>query len=124
MVARYIPSLVVIGVALAAYRLLGVDEMFQKLIEPKALAESYDYIVGEQALYRIGVHSAIIGITMMMMMMMEHGTARNCGSAEMAVLRNKGLRSPHRNALCMCTAVWIIGLGIRAMQFGKRIQSY
>ena len=47
MVARYIPSLVVIGVALAAYRLLGIEDMFQKLIETKSLAQSYDYIIGE-----------------------------------------------------------------------------
>lgn len=45
MVARYIPSLVVIGVAMAAYRLLGFDEMFEVMIHPKTLEESYDYII-------------------------------------------------------------------------------
>jgi hypothetical protein len=47
MVARYVPSLVVIGIALAAYRLLGIDELFEQLIKPKTLQESYDYIIGE-----------------------------------------------------------------------------
>jgi len=46
MVARYIPSIIVIGVALAAYRLLGIGELFQELIKPKHLQPSYDYIIG------------------------------------------------------------------------------
>jgi len=46
MVARYIPSIIVIFVALAAYRLLGVGELFREFIKPKHLQPSYDYIVG------------------------------------------------------------------------------
>jgi len=46
MFARYIPSIIVIGVALAAYRLFGVGELFQELIKPKHLQPSYDYIIG------------------------------------------------------------------------------
>jgi len=46
MVARYIPSIVVILVALAAYKLLGVGELFQELIKPKHLQPVYDYIIG------------------------------------------------------------------------------
>lgn len=45
MVARYIPSIIVIFVALAAYRLLGVGELFREFIKPKHLQPSYDYIV-------------------------------------------------------------------------------
>jgi len=46
MVARYIPSIVAILVALAAYRLLGVGELFEELIKPKHLQPTYDYIIG------------------------------------------------------------------------------
>lgn len=45
MVANYIPWLVVIGVALGAYRLLDVDQLFQELIKPTHMQEKYDYIV-------------------------------------------------------------------------------
>jgi len=47
MVARYIPSIIVIFVALAAYRLLGIGELFEELIKPKHLQPSYDYIIGK-----------------------------------------------------------------------------
>jgi len=47
MLARYIPSIIVIFVALAAYRLLGVGELFVELIKPKHLQPSYDYIIGK-----------------------------------------------------------------------------
>jgi len=46
MIARYVPSIVVIGVALAAYRLLGIGELFQEFIKPKHLQPTYDYIIG------------------------------------------------------------------------------
>jgi len=46
MVARYIPSIIVIFVALAAWRMLGIGEFFQELIKPKQLQPSYDYIIG------------------------------------------------------------------------------
>jgi len=61
MVARYIPSIIVIGVALAAYRLLGVDEMFEELIKTKNLQESYDYIVGVSKIIFLSVHSVLVG---------------------------------------------------------------
>jgi len=46
MIARYVPSIIVLGVALAAYRLLGIGELFEELIKPKHLQPSYDYIIG------------------------------------------------------------------------------
>jgi len=46
MVARYIPTLMAIGAILAAYRLLGVSELFQEFIK-KDLQPSYDYIIGK-----------------------------------------------------------------------------
>ena len=46
MVARYIPAIIVIFVALAAYRLLGVSELFVEFIKPKHLQPTYDYIIG------------------------------------------------------------------------------
>jgi len=46
MVGRYIPPIIVIFVALAAYRMLGIGDLFQELIKPKHLQPSYDYIIG------------------------------------------------------------------------------
>jgi len=39
MIARYVPSIVVIGVALAAYRLLGIGELFQEFIKPNTSSQ-------------------------------------------------------------------------------------
>jgi len=58
MIARYVPSIIVLGVALAAYRLLGIGELFEELIKPKHLQPSYDYIIGIRffsALYKVVV---------------------------------------------------------------------
>lgn len=46
MVAQYIPTLMVLGAALVAYRFLGLDEYFQELIHQKDLRDSYEYIIG------------------------------------------------------------------------------
>jgi choline dehydrogenase-like flavoprotein len=45
MVAQYIPTLIVIGAALVAYRFLGLDDYFQELIHQKELRDSYEYII-------------------------------------------------------------------------------
>ena len=45
MVARYIPTLMAIGAVLAAYRLLGVGDVFKELIK-KDLQPVYDYVIG------------------------------------------------------------------------------
>jgi len=45
MVVRHIPTLMAIGALLAAYRLLGVGDMFKELIK-KDLQPAYDYVIG------------------------------------------------------------------------------
>jgi len=45
MVARHIPTLMAIGAVLAAYRLLGVGDVFKELIK-KDLQPAYDYVIG------------------------------------------------------------------------------
>lgn len=47
MVAQYIPTLMVLGAALVAYRFLGLDVYFEELIHQKDLRDSYEYIIGE-----------------------------------------------------------------------------
>lgn len=45
MAASYVPSLLVILAALAAYKMFGLDELLVDLIQTRELDESYDYIV-------------------------------------------------------------------------------
>jgi len=45
MVVRHIPTLMAIGAVLAAYRLLGVGDVFKELIK-KDLQPAYDYVIG------------------------------------------------------------------------------
>lgn len=45
MVAQYIPGLVALGVALLAYRMLGLDQYLVEYIHKKDLKPSYDYII-------------------------------------------------------------------------------
>jgi len=45
MVARHIPTLMAIGAVLAAYRLLGVGDVFKELIK-KELQPAYDVVIG------------------------------------------------------------------------------
>lgn len=44
-IRRYIPSMVVLGIAVAVYRYFGLEEIFEELIKPRSLQERYDYIV-------------------------------------------------------------------------------
>jgi len=50
MVVRHIPTLMAIGAILAAYRLLGVGDMFKELIK-KDLQPAYDYVIGWSLYY-------------------------------------------------------------------------
>jgi len=52
--ARHIPTLMAIGAVLAAYRLLGVGDLFKELIK-KDLQPAYDYVIGWLSLYYICV---------------------------------------------------------------------
>ena len=45
MVARHIPTFMAIGAVLAAYRLLGVGDVFKEFIK-KDLQPAYDYVIG------------------------------------------------------------------------------
>ena len=47
--ARHIPTLMAIGAVLAAYRLLGVSDVFKELIK-KDLQPAYDYVIGWSSL--------------------------------------------------------------------------
>ena len=43
---RYVPTLVAVGVILAAYKLMGVGDLF-KVLTKKEIQPVYDYIIGE-----------------------------------------------------------------------------
>ena len=45
-VAHYLPSLIVVGVALASWKLLGGPQIIDGL-SGKTLLDEYDYIIGE-----------------------------------------------------------------------------
>jgi len=45
MVSQYLPGLIVLGAALVAYKLLGVDQYFVEFIKKKDLKPTYDYII-------------------------------------------------------------------------------
>jgi len=52
MVARHIPTLMAIGAVLAAYRLLGVGDLFKEFIK-KDLQPAYDYVIGWSLYYLV-----------------------------------------------------------------------
>jgi choline dehydrogenase len=45
MVAQYIPAVIVIGVALVSYRMLGLDEYLVEFVKAKDIQDSYDYVI-------------------------------------------------------------------------------
>jgi len=46
MVTQYIPALIVIGAAIAAYQFFELNEYLIELVKTKELRDHYDYIIG------------------------------------------------------------------------------